>query len=178
MIFGKKQMLSYFDNNRIKRYFGFFCIIALLSNFGCTTNYSSDEQVVNPLIIVSYPDEENIIAHPIVSEGDGHLVTVAAQNQEIGFAGYRLYEEDTAAEAQNSTSGYDCGALAVLPISSTEYIIEVKPDQTTVTSGYSNRLCAIPYQLTSGRWIVMRSLITRSLVSLGTSIPSNAVQVP
>ncbi len=149
----------------MKRYFS--CLVLA---FGACTNYSADTQKVNPPILTA-----------IAREGTGHIITMAAQNTEIGFVGYRLFQGTTDAGVRNANalSGIDCSRpLAVLPNQGISYVIEVKPGQTAVSPGYTNRLCAISLTLTSGSLIAVRSLILRDLISVDTSISSNTLIVP
>ena len=137
---------------------------------GACTNYSAETQNVNPPILTS-----------IAREGTGHIITMAAQNTEIGFAGYRLFQgtTDTGVRTANSLSGIDCSRpLAVLPNQAISYVIEVKPGQTAVSAGYSNRVCAVPLALTPGTLVGVRSLILRDLLSLDTGLSSNTLVVP
>ncbi|MCR9142411.1 MAG: hypothetical protein NXI24_09185 [bacterium] len=133
------------------------------------TNYTAETQNINPPIIIS-----------VVAEGTGHLITVAAQNAEIGFFGYRLYQatDEAAVRAINPNNGTDCGALAILPDQAQNYVIEVKPGQTAPTAGTTDsRICALPAALTSGGVVALRAL-GFSISSLNTSVISNAVVVP
>lgn len=136
-------------------------------SMGCS-NYSSEPQIVNPPIILG-----------ISREGSGHILTVAAQNTELGFFGYRLFESTTEDDArtQAADNGTDCGTLNVLPNNAIEYIIEVKPDQTTVSPGSTDRLCVVTRSLTAGRYVALRSLIF-NVTTITTSSSSNAVLVP
>ncbi len=136
--------------------------------FACT-NYTAETQNINPPIILS-----------IVAEGTGHLITVSAQNAEIGFFGYRLYQgtDESAVRAINPNNGTDCGALAILPEQALNYVIEAKPGQTAPTAGATdNRICALPVTLTSGSFVALRAL-GFSISSVNTSVISNAVVVP
>ncbi len=137
--------------------------------FAACTNYTAEEQLVNPPIILD-----------ITAEGTGHIITVAAQNSEIGFFTYRLFQGTSEADVftQNPLGGTDCGPLALLPDTATNYIIEVKPGQSTVTAGASGlRLCSIPATLSSGEVIAIRAVIF-NITSVQTSIPSNVFTVP
>ncbi|MCB1323960.1 MAG: hypothetical protein H7A21_01505 [Spirochaetales bacterium] len=141
--------------------------LVALCSLACT-NYSSSPQIVNPPIILG-----------IQAEGTGHIITVAAQNTELGFVSYRLFQgiDESAARTQ-TTGGTDCGPFNILPNDAVQYIIEVKPGQTAVTAGTTdNRLCAMATGLTSGRYVALRSLVF-NITSIGTSDPSNAVLVP
>lgn len=141
------------------------CLALGLGLPGCT-NYSSERQTLNTPVLLG-----------VTVEAPGHLIQISAQNVEIGFSGYRLFTGATAAEAQAATSGVDCGALNLTPNQSTFLFIEVKPNQNVVTPGASNRLCAVPAQLTSGQFVVIRALLFNAL-TISTGLPSNAAQVP
>ena len=144
------------------------------------TNYSAENPTVNPPILLGLTSPQDTTL-AIEKEGTGHILRVRALNQEIGFSGYRLYAAatDAAVRALGVDSGTDCGPLNLVPVSSIEYIIEAKPGQTTVTPGTTDsRLCAISTSLSSGQWILLRSLIFKSPTSVGTSNPSNSAQVP
>lgn len=154
-------------------------VVGLLGVVGCT-NYSAEEPIVNPPILLGLTSPTDTTL-AIAAEGTGHILRVRAINQEIGFAGYRLYQAstDAAVRALSVDAGTDCGPLAVSPVSSVEYIIEVKPGQSTVTPGLTdNRLCAMNTTLVSGNYVLLRSLIFRSPVAVSTSIPSNSAVVP
>ena len=135
---------------------------------GCF-NYSTTQQTVNPPVILG-----------ISNEGGSHLIKVAAQNIEIGFAGYRLYQGDTEEDARDLeiASSYDCGLLATFPTQPIEYYIEVNASKTDPDSDDSNYLCVVTYVLTPGKWVSLRSLIARDLTTKDASISSNAVMVP
>lgn len=143
----------------------FFCWFFF---FQMCTNYSSEPQIVNSPVLLG-----------IQTEDTGHLITVAAQNLEIGFLGYRLYEgsDETAVRAIPVENGTDCGPFELQPDAPVEYILEAKPNQTAVTPGQSNRVCAFNASLTTGRSIAIRSLIF-SVISVNTSDISNAIVVP
>ncbi len=134
---------------------------------GCT-NYSSEDKIVNPPILLS-----------IEADGTGHLIHVAAQNTEIGFSGYRLYQGISEQDSRNKDGldGVDCTfPLSTVTTRGIEYIIEVKPGITAVSD--STYVCAVPLALTSGTWISLRSLIFEDFFTSQTSIASNALPVP
>lgn len=148
---------------------GAVLIFACITSFSRCTNYSSDTENINPPILLG-----------IAIEGSGHLITVAAQNLEIGFLGYRLYEglSEDAVRAANVDTGINCGPFNLTPDAALEYKIEVKPGQTAVTAGTTDyRLCAVNGSLTSGHYVMIRSLII-SLTTINTSDPSNVLYVP
>ncbi|MCB1173136.1 MAG: hypothetical protein KDK39_06210 [Leptospiraceae bacterium] len=132
------------------------------------TNYSSDPQIVSTPILLG-----------VQTEGTGHILTVAAQNVEIGFLGYRLYQasSESALRALAVDNGTTCGPINTQPNASVEYIMEAKPGQTAVTAGTTNRVCAFNASLTSGNYVGVRSLIF-SLTAVGTSEISNALLIP
>ena len=133
------------------------------------TNYSAETQNINPPIILT-----------VTAEGTGHILTVAAQNAELGFFGYRLFQAPTEAgvRALNPTAGTDCGALAAVPNQAINYVLEAKPGQTAPSlSDTDVRICAFPVQLTSGSYIAVRAL-GFSITTVNTSEISNAVIVP
>ncbi|MBI3394961.1 MAG: hypothetical protein HY042_03925 [Spirochaetia bacterium] len=142
-----------------------------LAVWASCTNYSTQQQTVNPPILTG-----------ISVEAPGHIITLAAQNIEPGFTGYRVFTgtSDSAARSAVVTSGTDC-FLATLPNQPIQYVAEIKPNQVTVTpstSTTSTRLCAAPLQLVSGQYVAMRALIFRDFTSVDTSISSNTVIVP
>lgn len=146
-----------------------FGMIFVLSSCGKVTNFSAIPLAVNlPLIL------------GIEAEGTGHIITIRAQNEEIGFSGYRLFTGATEAEARTEAAGTDCSwPLATDNNRAMGYLIEVKPGQTAVTpTTADNRLCVVPILLTSGEWVTIRSLIYKNITTTDTSEPSNAVQVP
>lgn len=132
------------------------------------TNYTAETQTINAPIILG-----------IQVEGTGHILTVAAQNAEIGFFGYRIYQgvSEAAVRSINPNNGTDCGALAILPNQAQNYVIEAKPGQTAPTAGTTNRICALPVALTRGGYVALRAL-GFSISSVNTSLISNAVVVP
>lgn len=152
--------------NRFAGYLPYLLAILTFS-VGCT-NYSSEDKTVNPPILLG-----------IKADGDGHLITVAAQNLEIGFQGYRLYQgiSETDARNKDGLDGVDCTfPLTESTSRGIEYTIEVRPGISAPTS--TDYVCAVPLQLTSGTWITMRSLIFADFYSSDTSISSNALTVP
>ncbi len=142
---------------------------AILACSAACTNFSAESQVINPPILFS-----------VAAEDTGHIISLSAQNTELGFAGYRLFYGATEGEALTTTTNtVDCGALSLLPNQAITYVIEVKPGQSAVTAGNTdNRLCAVPFGLSSGQYVAIRALVFQDLVSLGTSITSNALVVP
>ncbi len=113
----------------------------------------------------------------ITAEGAGHLIQVQAVNQELGFIGYRVISAATATEAQASSSGVDCGALNLLPAQGAIRFIEAKPNQSAVTAGTSDRICAAPVALSSGAFVTVRATVF-DLSAIAVSNSSNAVAVP
>lgn len=145
---------------------------ASLLLFACLScyNYSSQAQNVNPPILTA-----------IAREGTGHIITMAAQNVEIGFGGYRLYQasNDNAVRGADPLAGVDCTRpLAVLPNQAIAYVIEVKPGIVNVSAGYTDRVCAVSLALTPGTFVAVRSLILRDIFSFDTSLSSNSLLVP
>lgn len=140
----------------------------LLGFFACT-NYSVDSQIVNPPIITNIATHEN-----------GHLFTVAAQNIEIGFVGYRLFQGTSEDDARNeeTAESFDCGPIDTVPTQAIDYFIEAQAGKITVDSDDTDFICVFNTTLTPGRYVVIRSLIVEDLVNTGTSIASNAVIVP
>lgn len=141
----------------------------LLCSLSCY-NYSSQAQTVNTPILTA-----------IAREGTGHIITMAAQNVEIGFGGYRLYQasSDSAVRALDALSGVDCSRpLAVLPNQAIPYVIEVKAGLATVSPGYTDRVCAVSLTLVPGTFVAVRALIFRDLFSFDTSLSSNSLLVP
>ncbi|MCE9596505.1 MAG: hypothetical protein K8S54_00925 [Spirochaetia bacterium] len=144
--------------------------IAPLLLLAFCTNYSSQKQIVNPPILTS-----------IAVEGTGHVITMTAQNVELGFSGYRLYQgaSDSAVRNADPLAGLDCSRpLAVPTNSGIAYQVEVKAGQSAISPGFPNRVCLVSLQLTSGTFVAMRSLILRDFLSLDTSISSNSLLVP
>ncbi|MBL8020902.1 MAG: hypothetical protein JNM27_14625 [Leptospirales bacterium] len=144
--------------------------ILLFLTLASCTNYSSQKQLVNPPILTA-----------IAVEGTGHVITMTAQNVEIGFSGYRLYQgtSDSAVRGADPLAGIDCSRpLAVATNAGVAYQVEVKAGQSAISPGFPNRVCVVPLQLTSGTYIAMRSLILRDFLSLDTSISSNSLLVP
>ena len=142
---------------------------ALFFSFFCT-NYSSQATIVNPVIILR-----------IEKEGTGHIVTVAAQNVEISFAGYAVFQASSEAGVRSQTAvtaANTCFRSGVLPNQAIEYIMEIKPGQTTVTAGTSNRICAAPVGLTPGNFLGIRSLQYQSLTNIVSGDISNTVFIP
>ncbi len=141
--------------------------LLLIAGVGCT-NYSTEEREVNPPILLA-----------IEAITGGYKLTVIAQNIEIGFMGYRLYqgitEEDS--RSRSDVDGIDCSSSArIYTNQSIQYYIEVVPGQTIPSS--SDYICSVPLQLTPGTWIHLRSLLMEGFGTLKTSIPGNALPVP
>ncbi len=143
-------------------------IFGLAAAATACTNYSSRPQTVNPPILLG-----------IVREGSGHVMTVSAQNVEIGFINYRVYVGATEDASRGAAvgAGVDCNPV-ILPNQAVEYTVEIKPDQTTVTAGVTNRLCLAQMSAATGQYITMRAILFRDFSSVDSSISSNAVVAP
>lgn len=143
-------------------------ILGFIAAVASCTNYSSRPQTVNPPILLG-----------IVKEGSGHVITIAAQNVEVGFLGYRVYTGATEAASRDAavSAGIDCPPV-IVPNQAVEYTVEVKPNQATVTSGVTNRLCLAQTSVAAGQYVTMRALLFRDFTSLDSSISSNALVAP
>ena len=144
-------------------------IVSLLLLFSTCTNYSSEQQQVNAPVLLE-----------IQSYTGGHLIRVSAQNNEIGFQGYRLYQGINENEARNRAEGdgIDCSfPLREMPNRSVYYYLEAVPNKSG-PDDVDKHLCNVPLSLTPGTWISIRGLIFQDIQSVKTSIPSNALPVP
>ena len=163
-------------------------LLIFLASAGCVTNYSSDEQVVNPVVLLALTSEGNA-STSIQPEGTGHVITTAAQNTELSFSGYRLFVGGSESEVINAAADsgvVDCGALAFTPNVDQNVIIEVKGSSSVTPSSElastddttTSRLCAMEYLLTSGQYVGIRSLLFKDLTTEDTGISSNVMVVP
>lgn len=132
-------------------------------------HYSTSEQTVNAPVLLG-----------IERIASGHRLKVAAQNLEIGFAGYRLYEGASESEARSldAPTQKDCGPFGTLPAQGVEYAMDIRVDRTTVEDGSVNHLCVFTHAATPGNYVVVRALLLRDLQSQATSIASNALIAP
>lgn len=162
-------MAIFFPKGAKRAIFLLLAVLVLIQAFPGCTNYSSEEKRVNPPILLG-----------IQADGTGYLLTVAVQNTEIGFEGYRLYQglSETEVRNKNDSEGVDCSVpLQAVPARAIPYTIEVKPDQIGPTAG-SDSLCNVPLTLVPGTVIALRSLIFENYFSSATSMSSNALIVP
>lgn len=147
-----------------------FSLISL--NFVCT-NYSVTKNKTIPPILIA-----------IKSSGNGHLVSIRANNPEAFFVGYRLYIGNSEKEARNPSdlnTGIDCASgLTAIPNQPAEYYLDIAQDTTNSTS---NPICRFSFKASSGQYIAVRGLLLSIQPSSQTdrvsySQPSNALIVP
>jgi hypothetical protein len=153
-----------------------YCVIILLLSY--CTNYSSKPLPVNPVILLAPPSGNSTSTkiNAIEKTSTGHILRVAAQNVELTFKGYRIYQAPTEEQVRNlpSTSGVDCSPLLELPNSSKVYIMEASTNPLGLAT-----LCTFPVNLTSGFYVSIRvTYFTGIGQEDGTSMPSNALLIP
>lgn len=139
---------------------------------GCLTNYSYSSLKVSAPILLQ------ISLNP---SAPGYLIQIAAQNSEVGFSGYRLFQGISEDGARNADplSGIDCSTpLANLPVRGIPYYIEANPTSSGPQPNTLDHLCNVQLALTSGTWVALRSVLHTSLTASTTSISSNALPVP
>lgn len=146
-----------------------FSVFIFVSASFCT-NFTTEDVIVNTPIILGIS----------LNPSGGHILKIAAQNTEIGFAGYRLYAGTTeqAVRTADPASGIDCSQpLSLLPSQGIEYKIEIVAGKGAPAkdSGY---ICNFPVTLTAGNFIGMRAVKIQSITSLTTGLSSNVVVVP
>lgn len=160
----------------------FYLVCYLIFTFACT-NYSVNKSKSVPPILVS-------IGSIIDSSGsvisNAYSVKMRVTNQELFFAGYKLYIANSESAARNPadlTSGLNCtSGPALIPNQPIEYTLEIADDVTKLPS--SSRICTYQATLTSGQFISVRSLLlsiqpsNQGGNSINPSLPSNTLVVP
>jgi hypothetical protein len=145
--------------------------ILLIIGNNCTNYSSSDAVQVNIPIIT------------LISKNGtgGHLIEMAAQNAEVGFAGYRVFQGATEQVVQTAApeTGTDCSLpLYVLPTQGIPYRIEVDPLAGPPLVNTLNIVCTVHVSLTAGNYTAVRPLIYSNFYTITTGLSSNAVIVP
>ncbi|WP_210414395.1 LIC11661 family lipoprotein [Leptospira jelokensis] len=149
--------------------FPFFFVLFL----GACTNYSTTASVQAPPTLISITNNGN----------SNFTIKVRAQNPELIFQGYRLFEAPTEALAQNPSDlnqGAQCLLAQTAIVQPIEYTFEVDPSQNANTAGVSCRIFAT---LTPGNHISLRTLglavnLSNNTSSYRVSPPSNTLIVP
>ncbi|GIX42862.1 MAG: hypothetical protein KatS3mg129_2595 [Leptospiraceae bacterium] len=142
------------------------------------TNYSSKPLPVNPVILLAPPSGNSTTTkiNAIEKTSTGHILRVAAQNTELTFKGYRIYQAPTEEQVLNldASSGVDCGSLLELPNTGKIYIMEASTNPLGLAT-----LCTFPVNLTSGYYVSIRVTYFQGIGQEdGTSMPSNALLIP
>lgn len=155
-----------------------FLICTVWMVYSCN-NYSSDPfSVARPLLLAPPSGTTAAGEIAITTYGNGHSITVAAQNTEPVFSGYRVFEAATESEVLNALpeSGTDCGALLQRPVFGQQYTIEVRTDSS---AAQSSTLCIVPAVLTSGNYVSIRTVYFAGILNpVETGEPSNALVIP
>jgi len=158
----------------MKHFFKSFLLFYLIS----CTNYSSNPIPINPVILLAPPDGNSSTTkiNAIEKTSTGHVLRVAAQNVELTFKGYRIYQaptEDQVLKLPND-AGIDCGSLLQFPNTGIVYIMEASTNPLGLAT-----LCTFPISLTTGNYASIRTVYFNGIgVEDGTSLPSNAIKIP
>lgn len=150
-----------------------YLIAVFLVFLGNCTNYSTTSAVQAPPTLISITNNGN----------SNFTIKVRAQNPELIFQGYRLFEAPTEALAQNPTDlnqGAQCLLAQASIVQPIEYLFEVDPSSNANTAGVSCRIFAT---ITPGNYISLRTLglavnLANSTSSYRVSPPSNTLIVP
>ena len=158
----------------MKLFFKSFLIFYLIS----CTNYSSNPIPINPVILLAPQDGNSSTTKidAIEKTSTGHILRVAAQNVELTFKGYRIYQAPTEDQVLKlpSNAGIDCSSLLQFPNTGIVYVMEA----STNPLGFAT-LCTFPVNLTTGNYVSIRAVYFRGVgVEDGTSLPSNAIKIP
>ncbi|WP_411822351.1 LIC11661 family lipoprotein [Leptospira sp. 'Mane'] len=151
-------------------------LVFTINSINCT-NYTTSASNQAPPLLVS-----------AVNNGNSNFtLKVRANNPEIIFQGYRLFQGNSESEARNPgdlNSGSDCtlqnGQVSVLINQPAEYTFEIDPVAAVSSSGV---VCRFQRTVASGQYISLRA-ISLSLTtqtnssSLRVSGPSNAIILP
>ncbi len=140
--------------------------------------YTSKPLSVNPAIILSplSGSSSTTKIQGIEKTSTGHILRLAAQNYELTFKNYRIYQALTEDQVLNlpPSSGIDCGSLLELPNTSKIYIVEASTNPLGLAT-----LCTFPINLTTGNYVSIRVVFFNGIGQEdGTSLPSNAILVP
>lgn len=151
-----------------------FCFVL----FSSCTNYSTKPLSINPVIILSpiSGSSPTTQIQGIEKTTTGHLIRVAAQNVELTFKGYRIFQAPSEEQVQilNPNSGVNCGNLLEIPNVPIVYTMEA----STNPIGVAN-LCVFPVDLISGYYATIRVVYFNGIGSEdGVSSSSNAVLIP
>ncbi|TGL19010.1 hypothetical protein EHQ46_14485 [Leptospira yanagawae] len=154
-------------------FYRFSVFVWIVLFFGTCTNYSTTSSVQAPPTLISITNNGN----------SNFTIKVRAQNPELIFQGYRLYEAPSEALAQNPNDlnqGAQCLLAQTAIVQPIEYTFEVDPSSNANTAGVSCRIFAT---LTPGNHISFRTLglavdLANSTSSYRVSPPSNTLIVP
>lgn len=160
----------------------FYLILFLSFAFSCT-NYTVNKSKSVPPVLVSIG---SIVDSSGAVISNSYSVKMRVTNQELFFAGYKLYIAGTESAARNPadlTSGLNCtSGPFLIPNQPIEYTLEISDDVTKLPS--SSRICTYQTTLTSGQFISVRSLLlsiqpsNQGGNSINPSLPSNTLVVP
>lgn len=153
----------------------------ILILFVACNQYSTESVPINPVVLLGPPDGQTshtgIAAIERIS-GGGHLLRVSAQNSELLFQGYRIYQapSEAAVMALSADAGTDCGAFFTYPVLGIVYTMEAS---TAPKLTAANLLCSFPVNLTPGQYVSVRAVYQAAFGQPSTtSLPSNALIVP
>ncbi|MBK8394326.1 MAG: hypothetical protein IPL26_03650 [Leptospiraceae bacterium] len=156
--------------------------IILFILFGCT-NYSVSKTKIVPPILVSIGliDDSN---GTVIT--NAYRITMRVTNQELFFAGYKLYvgkDENSARNPSDLNSGQNCTVgPSLIPNQPIEYTLEIADDINKLPA--SSKICSYQATLNSGEYISVRSLLLSIQPSnqggnqINPSLPSNTLIVP
>jgi hypothetical protein len=156
-------------------------MIGFLVLASACNRYSTESLPVNPVILLGPPNGQSSYTGIRAIEripGGGHLIRVSAQNSELLFQGYRIYQAPSEAAVLElpSAAGTDCGVLFTYPVLGIIYTMEAS---TAPKLTSENLLCSFPIDLTPGQYVSIRALYQAGFGQPPTtSLPSNALIVP
>lgn len=147
---------------------------------GCD-QYSTEAIPINPVVLLGPPDGQTAYTGITAIErisGGGHLLRVSAQNSELLFQGYRLYQaaSEEAVMSLPAEAGTDCGPFFTYPVLGIVYTMEASTSPKLTSE---NLLCTFSVDLTPGQYVAIRAVYLSAYGQPATtSLSSNALIVP
>ncbi|MBW7857542.1 MAG: hypothetical protein H3C43_04435 [Leptonema sp. (in: Bacteria)] len=158
-----------------------FIIVVFACLISYCNQYTAEKLPINPVVLLGPPDGQTVHTKIKAIEripNGGHIIRVAAQNAELLFQGYRIYEAATeqAVLSLPASAGIDCEPLYTFPVLGIIYTVEASTNPLRISDNF---LCSFPINLTAGQYVSIRAKYLRGLGSdVMTSMPSNALIVP
>lgn len=161
--------------------FRLFIIVIFACLISYCNQYTAENLPINPVVLLGPPDGQVVHTNIKAIErmnGGGHLIRVAAQNSELLFQGYRIYQATTEQSVHSlpASAGIDCEPLYTYPVLGIVYTLEASTNPLRLSDNF---LCSFPINLTPGQYVSIRAKYLRGFGSeVLTSMPSNALIVP